>query len=75
MSKHKGVEDYFAGVLQGDARRAFERHLATCTLCQEHLKELRQLDDQLRKELPRTVEEEPTPEWVKEIVLKAMKEE
>lgn len=74
MTEHRRVEDYFAGVLRGNARLDFERHLVKCTLCQERLKELRRLDAQLRRELPRTVHgKEPTPEWVKEMVCRAMR--
>ena len=66
MTKPGHVEDYFAGLLHGVEKEAFERHLAKCPRCQEALKELRRLDAKLREELPRTIPEEELPsDWVK----------
>ena len=45
------VEDYFAGVLEGAEREAFERHLQTCRICEERLAEVKALDARLREEL------------------------
>jgi len=42
------VEDYFAGVLQGSEREAFERHLEGCAICRQRLAEVKALDSRLR---------------------------
>jgi len=47
------VEDYFAGLLQGAEKEAFERHLRTCPICQKRLAEMKALNAKLRKELKR----------------------
>ena len=48
----KGLaEDYFAGVLEGDEKVAFEDHLVRCSVCRERLAEVRALDARLREEL------------------------
>lgn len=45
------VEDYFAGVLEGADREAFEEHLRSCSVCQQRLAELKALDVKLREGL------------------------
>lgn len=59
------IEDYFAGVLEGGERAAFERHLEECPYCQRALEELRRLDGRLAAELPRAIAaREPRREWL-----------
>ena len=36
------VTDYLEGALSGSARRRFERHLAVCPHCTEHLAQIRE---------------------------------
>jgi len=69
MNTCSRIEDYFAGVLQGEEKEAFERHLATCPRCERRLQQLIQLDKELRKRLPRTLPGlEVRPSWLAELV-------
>ena len=59
------IEDYFAGVLQGDNRVSFESHLKVCPACRGSLKRLILLDKELRETLPHTLPDiEPPSNWV-----------
>lgn len=65
MARLHRVEDYFAGVLEGRERGAFERHLESCPQCAKGLKELQDLDKKLATHLPRTLPyREPRREWL-----------
>jgi anti-sigma factor RsiW len=76
MFEHDGVEEYFAGVLQGSEKEDFERHLEGCTTCRKHLRELRKLDAELRRQLPRTISgKKPSPGWVKKLIAKVVNEQ
>lgn len=57
------AEDYFAGVLQGEERSAFERHLAWCEPCRDALEKLRTLHPRLSSQLPRS-RLHPRSEWM-----------
>ena len=58
------IEDYFAGVLQGDNRVSFEGHLKVCPVCRNGLERLILLDKELRETLPQTLPDtEPPSDW------------
>jgi hypothetical protein len=63
------IEDYFAGVLQGDNRVSFEGHLEACLTCRNSLKHLVLLDKELRETLPSTLPDvEPSSDWIENLV-------
>ncbi len=58
------IEDYFAGVLQGDTRVSFEGHLKVCSACHNSLERLILLDRELRETLPHALPDiEPPSDW------------
>ncbi|MET7462615.1 zf-HC2 domain-containing protein [Nonomuraea sp. NPDC005501] len=58
---HEEVAAYVLGVLDEEELEAFERHLDACASCQEELKELATLPDQLDelKHHPSASEDDP----------------
>ena len=57
--------DYIDGVLEGSNLREFEDHLKSCSECRDELEKVRQLDAQLRQDIPAYLESiEPAPAFL-----------
>ena len=68
MSAEHRVEDYFAGVLEGEERVGFERHMESCVTCKDAIEALRRLDVRLSRELaPSVAAREPRREWLEQV--------
>ena len=64
------IEDYFAGVFQGEEKAAFKRHLGSCPTCQRRLDQLVRLDRELRERMPISLQQAPRPGWVEDLIMR-----
>ena len=63
------IEDYFAGVLQGEEKATFKHHLESCSTCQKRLDQLVFLDKELRRVMPRTLQEKKlSSNWMEDLI-------